>query len=305
MPPSVSIDAATWWRLVALAVLWGGVFFFVEVALRELPPLTIVCARIALGALVLVPLLIWFGMRLPRSIRDWVPLAGMGLLNNVVPMSLIVFGQTTVSSGLASVLNATTPFFTTLVLAAVGDEQLTARRLLGVLCGVVGVAVLQVPDMIYGAASSTGVLLCLGAAFSYGLSGLWARRRLSGVPPLVAAAGQLVASAVATALIASALERPWTLPMPGPATWLALLGLGILSTAIAYILFFQIIARSGPSNVMLVTLLIPAPAILLGRAVLGESFEVHQIAGAAIIAAALAIIDGRLAIWMQGRWRTA
>ncbi|MDQ8729995.1 DMT family transporter [Bradyrhizobium sp. LHD-71] len=304
MSRSVSIDSSSWWRLVALAVLWSGVFFFVEVALRELPPFTIVCARIVLGALVLVPVLNWFGMRLPRTIGDWIPLAGMGLLNNVVPMSLIVIGQTTVSSGLASVLNATTPFFTTLVLAAAGDEQLTARRLLGVLCGIAGVAVLQVPDMIGGAASSTGVLLCLGAAFSYGLSGLWARRRLSGVPPLMAATGQLVASAVVTALIASVIERPWTLPMPGPTTWLALLGLGILSTAVAYILFFQIIARSGPSNVMLVTLLVPAPAILLGRSVLGESLEAHQIAGAAIIAAALVIIDGRLANWMEGRWRT-
>ena len=253
----------------------------------------------------LLPVLIWSGMTLPRRPADWVPLAGMGLLNNVVPMSLIVFGQTTISSGLASVLNATTPFFTTLVLAGAGDERLTSRRLAGVLCGVLGVAVLQAPDMLRPAASSLGVLLCLGAAFSYGLAALWARRNLAGTPPLVAATGQLVASSVAMAILASGFDRPWTLPMPGPVTWLALLGLGLLSTAIAYILFFQIIARSGPSNVMLVTLMIPVTAILLGHTLLGERFEAHQIAGAAIIAVALAIIDGRTLAWLQQRWRAA
>lgn len=303
MSPSTSLDAGTWWRFVALSILWGGVFFFVGVALRELPPLSIVWARTMLGAIALVPVLIWSGLRLPRRARDWAGLAGMGLLNNVVPMSLIVFGQTTVSSGLASVLNATTPFFTTLVLAMAGDERLTAQRLAGVLCGVAGVAVLQAPGM--SATSSPGVILCLGAAFSYGLSGLWARRRLSGVPPLVAATGQLVVSSAAMALLASALEQPWTLPAPGLATWLALAGLGVLSTAIAYILFFQIIARSGPANVMLVTLLVPVMAVPLGHVALGERVEAHQIAGAAIIATALIIVDGRLAMWLHGRWRPA
>jgi drug/metabolite transporter (DMT)-like permease len=294
MSASSSLDTGAWWRLVVLSVLWGGSFFFVEVALRDLPPLTIVAARIILGAVMLVPVLAWSGLALPRRPSEWAPLAGMGLLNNVVPMSLIVFGQTTISSGLASVLNATTPFFTTLVLATTGDERLTSRRLAGVLCGVLGVAVLQAPDMLRPAASSFGVLLCLGAAFSYGLAALWARRNLSGTPPLVAATGQLLASSAAMAILASGLDRPWTLPMPGTATWLAMLGVGLLSTAIAYILFFQIIARSGPSNVMLVTLMIPVTAILLGHTLLGESFELHHIAGAAIIGAALVIVDGRI-----------
>jgi drug/metabolite transporter (DMT)-like permease len=305
MSPSSSLDAGAWWRLVALSVLWGGSFFFVGVALRDLPPLTIVSARVMLGAVMLAPVLILSGLTLPQRLADWAPLAGMGPLNNVVPMSLIVFGQTTISSGLASVLNATTPFFTTLVLAAAGDERLTSRRLAGVLCGVLGVAVLQAPDMLRPAASSFGVLLCLGAAFSYGLAALWARRNLSGTPPLVAATGQLMASSVAMAILAAALDRPWSLPMPGAATWLALLGIGLLSTAVAYILFFQIIARSGASNVMLVTLMIPVPAILLGHTLLGESFEAHQIVGAAIIAVALVVVDGRVFAWLQHRLRAA
>jgi drug/metabolite transporter (DMT)-like permease len=288
-----TIDAATWWRLIVLSILWGGSFFFAGLALRELPPLVVVCARVVLGALMLVPVLLWSGLSLPRCLRGWAPFAMMGLLNNVLPMSLIVYGQTTISSGLASVLNATTPLFTVLVLAMSGDEPLSRRRLAGVVCGAAGVAVLQAPALLGGDAAP-GVLLCLGAALSYGLSGLWAKRRMTGVPPLVAANGQLLASSIVMLAFACIVEQPWTLPMPSPATWLALLGLGSLSTAIGYILFFQIIERSGPSNVMLVTLLVPITAILLGRSVLGEGVTPHQIAGAAIIATALAIIDGRL-----------
>jgi drug/metabolite transporter (DMT)-like permease len=193
--------------------------------------------------------------------------------------------------------------FTTLVLAVAGDEPLTARRLAGVLCGVAGVGLLQAPDLVHPATLPPGVLLCLAAAFSYGLAALWARRRLSDVPPLVAAAGQLTASSVAMTLLASSFDRPWTLPMPTLATWLALLGLGVLSTAMAYVLFFQIIARSGPANVMLVTLLVPVPAVVLGHSVLDEHFEVHELAGAAIIAAALIVIDGRLVAWLRERWQ--
>jgi drug/metabolite transporter (DMT)-like permease len=303
MSVSAPLDGATSWRLVTLAMLWGGAYFLVQIGLRELPPLTIVWARTTLGAIALLPILLWLGLRLPQRARDWLPLAEMGMLNNVVPMSMIVFGMTTVSSGLASVLNATTPFFTTLVLAAAGDEPLTARRLSGVMCGVAGVAVLQAPAMVHPTATSIGVLLCLGAAFSYGLAGLWARRQLTGVPVLVAATGQLMVSGAVMAAVALSIEQPWTLPTPGIATWLAMLGLGVLSTAIAYILFFQIVALSGASNVMLVTLLIPLPAIFLGCSVLGESLELHQMAGAAIIAAALVIIDGRLGSFLCARWR--
>jgi drug/metabolite transporter (DMT)-like permease len=305
MTVSASLDAPTLWRLISLAMLWGGSYFLVQVGLSELPPLSIVWMRTMLGAMALLPILLWMGLALPRRARDWIPLAGMGLLNNVVPMSMIVFGMTTVSSGLASVLNATTPLFTTLVLAAAGDEPLTPRRLAGVMCGVAGVAVLQAPAMIQPTATSIGVLLCLGAAFSYGLAGLWARRKLAGVPPLVAATGQLMVSGAVMAVLALAIDRPWLLPVPGASTWLAVLGLGVLSTAVAYILFFQIVTLSGASNVMLVTLLIPLPAIFLGRSVLGETLETHQLAGAAIIAAALIIIDGRVASGLRARLRSA
>ena len=287
-----------WLLLVFLSVLWGGSFFFVGVALRELPPATIVLARVALGALMLVPLVRVFGGKLPRRATDWLPYAVMGLLNNVIPFSLIATGQTYITSGMASVLNATTPLFTALVLAGFRDERLNARRVAGVLIGIAGVIILRQP----GPASSDqaiGIFLCLGAALSYGFSGLWARRKLAGVPPVMSATGQLVCSSLMMVVIAGAVDRPWTLRLPGPATWLSLIAIAAFSTALAYVVFFRIIERSGASNVMLVTLLIPVTAILLGWLVLGEPLAPREIAGALVIASALLVIDGRLFGWLR------
>jgi drug/metabolite transporter (DMT)-like permease len=289
-----------WLLLVFLSVLWGGSFFFVGVAVRELPPATIVLVRVVLGALMLLPLVRVFGGALPKRPAEWLPFAGMGLLNNVIPFSLIATGQSYINSGMASVLNATTPLFTVLVLAGFREERLNARRVAGVLIGIAGVVILRQP----GPASSDqaiGILLCLGGALSYGFSGLWGRRKLAGVPPITSAAGQLISSAVMMAVIASVVDRPWNLPMPSLGTWLSLIGLAALSTALAYIVFFRILARSGASNVMLVTLLIPVTAILLGWLVLGEPLAAREIAGALVIGSALLVIDGRAFGWLRSR----
>jgi drug/metabolite transporter (DMT)-like permease len=297
---AVDMHPRDWLLLVFLSILWGGAFFFVGAAERELPPLTIVLARVSLGAFVLLPLVRAFGGALPRRPIDWLPFAGMGLLNNVIPFSLFATAMTYIPSGMASVLNATTPLFTLLVLAGFGEERLIARRIVGIVIGLIGVVILRQP----GATSSdqtVGIVLCLGAALSYGFSGLWARRMLKDVPPITAAAGQLVSSSVMMAVIAGAIDRPWTLPMPGVATWLSLIGIAALSTALAYVVFFRILARSGATNVMLVTLLIPVTALLLGWAVLGEPLTPREIAGALVIGSALVAIDGRVFGWLRIR----
>ena len=297
---AVDMHPQDWLLLVFLSILWGGSFFLVGAAERALPPMTIVLARVALAALMLLPFVRLLGGALPRRAIDWLPFAGMGLLNNVIPFSLFATAMTYIPSGMASVLNATTPLFTVLVLAGFGEERLIARRVVGVVIGLVGVIILREP----GAASSgqtVGILLCLGAALSYGFSGLWGRRMLKGVPPITAAAGQLISSSVMMAVIAGAVERPWTLPMPSAVTWLSLIGLAALSTALAYIVFFRIMARSGATNVMLVTLLIPVTAILLGWAVLGEPLTLREILGALVIASALVAIDGRIFGWLRIR----
>ncbi|MCP3443949.1 DMT family transporter [Bradyrhizobium sp. CCGUVB14] len=300
MPPNdIKIDARDWSLLAVLSILWGGSFFFNGAALRELPPLTLVLLRVALGAAMLLPLLRLQGINFPKGVRGWKPFFAIGLLNNVIPFSLIVIGQTFIPSGLASILNATTPLFTVLVMAAAGEEALQARRVAGVALGLAGVVILRGWGIETRTAQGLGILLCLGGALSYGFAALAARRLLKDSPPLGTATFQLMASTVMMAVVAGAAEQPWRLPIPGVLTWLAVLGLAALSTALAYIVFFQIIRRSGASNVMLVTLLIPVTAILLGWLVLGEPISAREIAGAIVIASALIVIDGRALRMLQ------
>jgi drug/metabolite transporter (DMT)-like permease len=298
------IDARDWSLLAVLSVLWGGSFFFNGVVLKELPPLTVVLLRVALAAMILVPVLRAYQIRFPVGLSGWKPFFAIALLNNVLPFSLIVIGQTYIPSGLASILNATTPLFTVVVMAAAGDEKLHARRVVGVVTGLIGVIILHGQDVhgqgVHGhdlgfqSGEGIGILLCLAAAFSYGLSALYARRKLSNSPPLATATFQLLASALMMTIVAAVFERPWQLPMPGVTTWLAMIGLSALSTALAYIVFFQVLRRSGSTNVMLVTLLIPVTAILLGYLVLGESISLREIIGALVIGSALLLMDGRL-----------
>ncbi|MDO9060657.1 MAG: DMT family transporter, partial [Bradyrhizobium sp.] len=198
------------------------------------------------------------------------------------------------------ILNATTPLFTVLVMAAAGDEKLRTRRVAGVVIGLIGVAILHGRHLGLSSGQGFGILLCLAGAFSYGLSALYARRKLSDSPPLATATFQMMASTLMMAVIAAVVERPWQLPMPGVMTWLALLGLASLSTALAYIVFFQILRRSGSTNVMLVTLLIPVTAILLGYLFLGETMNLAEITGALVIGSALLVIDGRVFGFIRG-----
>jgi drug/metabolite transporter (DMT)-like permease len=272
----------------------GGSFFFNGVVLRELPPLTVVFLRVTLAALMLLPLLRLYKVRFPDSLSGWAPFIAIGLLNNVLPFSLVVMGQTYIPSGLASILNATTPLFTVVVMAVAGEEKLHVRRIAGVVAGLIGVIILQGGAFGWESGQGLGILLCLAAAFSYGLSALLARRCLSNSPPLGTATFQLLASAAMMTAVAGLVERPWQLPMPGAVTWSAVIGLAALSTALAYIVFFQILRRSGATNVMLVTLLIPVTAILLGVLVLGEKISAREIVGALVIGSALLVIDGRV-----------
>jgi drug/metabolite transporter (DMT)-like permease len=288
------MDRQTWLLLILLSVLWGASYFFAGIALRELPPLTVVLARVGFAALFLLPFLHRFGGALPKTLAGWKPFFIMGLLNNSIPFSLLVLGQSYIGGGLASVLNATTPLFTVLVMAAFGEERLTGRRVTGVIIGLIGVAILRGPGIFQSDVQSFGMVLCLGAALSYGLSGLWGRRQLGGMPAITSSTCQLICSTLVMAVIAAAADRPWQLPMPSLTAWAALLGYAALGTSLAYILFFTILERSGATNVMLVTLLIPVTAILLGVLILGEPLSLREVIGALLIAASLLAIDGRV-----------
>jgi drug/metabolite transporter (DMT)-like permease len=288
------MNPAEWSLLIILSILWGGSFFFSKVALAELPPFTVVLGRVSLAAIALNVILIVTGYRMPRSLSTWRSFMVMGTLNNLIPFSLIFWGQTQIASGLASILNATTPlwavllahFFTT-------DEKLTLNRLSGVLLGLIGVVLIIGP----AALRSLGLnflaqVAVMGAALSYALAGIYGKH-FQGIPPLVTATGQVTSTTVVMIPLVLLVDQPWTLSMPTLRTWGALLGLALLSTAIAYGIYFRLLASAGATNLLLVTFLIPASALLLGRTFLDERLDPIHFLGMAVIGGGLAAIDGR------------
>lgn len=302
------MDAGEWGMLVALSLLWGGSFFFIGIAVKELPPVTIVTLRVSMAAVALLIVCRIMGLHLPRQWAVWRAFFGMGLLNNIIPFCLIVWGQTHIASGLASILNATTPLFTVIVAHFLtADEKMTGNKLAGVLIGFVGVATMIGPAAFGGAVSSLwGQIAILGAAISYSFAGIFGRRfKAMGVPPLMTATGQISSSTLMLIPAALLIDKPWTLAMPSLGTWGALIGIALLSTALAYLIFFRILATAGATNLALVTFLIPVSAILLGSLILGEQLEIKHFAGMAMIAAGLAAIDGRLPAKLRNFLRKA
>ncbi|MCA0425375.1 MAG: EamA family transporter [Proteobacteria bacterium] len=287
----------TEWALIAfLAAIWGGSFFFIAIAVKELPPFTIVFLRVFIGALGLLALLALTGQRIPMTREALIALFAMGLFNNVIPQTLIVFAQQTLPSGQASILNATTPFFTVLLLHFLTrDERATPLKWAGVAVGFTGVALMIGLDVL----KTSGALLLpqlamLTSSCSYGISGLTGRRvaRL-GAHPTAAAAGQLCASSIMMAPMMLVFDKPFSLPMPSHTVWLAILGLALISTALAYIVYFRILATAGPTNLSLVTFLVPVSALLLGILFLGETLHLRHLVGMVVIGLGLALIDGR------------
>jgi drug/metabolite transporter (DMT)-like permease len=294
MSEKLTMSGADWLLLVGLSVLWGGSFFFAKVAVEDVPPLTLACGRVAVAAAILaVPMLVRGEGFVPLA-RAWPALLVLGLLNCAIPFSLLFWGQTHISSSLASILNATTPIFTVLVAQiAASDEKLTLAKLVGVIAGLLGVAVMLGPDAFAGiGADIWAQLACLAAAISYAFAAVYGRR-LAALPAGSVATGQLIAAAIVLAPSAAFVDRPWTTARPSWAAVGALLGLAALSTALAYVIYFRLLARAGATNLSLVTFLIPVSATLLGTIVLGERLAPHHVAGMAVIALSLAAIDGR------------
>ncbi len=289
-----TMDGQDWSLLILLSVLWGGAYFFAGVAVRELPPLTVVLARVFLAAVALLPLFWYLGHSLPKSFSGWLPFFGMGILNNVLPFGFIFAGQTQITVGLSSIINAMTPLFTVVVMASFQEERLTANRIIGVLLGVVGVAVLRGIEGPIGGSQTLGIALCMAGALSYGFAALWGRKYLVGVPPIKSATCQLMCSTLIIAVVVCLIDQPWTLAAPSQGAVLSLVALAVFGTAVAYIVFFKILVRAGASNVMLVTLLIPITALVLGNVFLGEPIQSKEIIGAVIIGAGLLFIDGRV-----------
>jgi drug/metabolite transporter (DMT)-like permease len=289
------MSTVAWLLLVVLSILWGGSFFFAEIALRELSPLMVVLGRVGIAAAVLHLLVLATGRRMPAQLGHWGDFLAMGALNNLIPFSLIVWGQTQITAGLASILNATTPLFA--VLAAhllTADEKLTASRFAGVVIGFAGAVLMIGPAALQGLGVETlAQLAILAAALTYSFAGLYGRH-FRGMPPLLVACGQVTCSTLLLVPVVVLIDPPAMHEPPGLNTILALLGIGVFSTAFAYILYFKILALAGATNLLLVTFLIPVSALVLCALFLDEAVAPIQLVGMALIGAGLACIDGRL-----------
>lgn len=289
------MTAATWAQLVLLGIIWGGSFFFARIAVAEMHPLVLVLFRVAIAAVALQLYLAVAGPSFRLALPHWRGLLLLGILNNAVPFSLIFAGQTVLGAGLASVLNATTPFWTLLVANTLtADERMTWNKLAGVLLGIAGTAVMILPGLTAGLGGPVWAKFALiGASMSYALA-LMLARRLRAVPAPVMATGQLTASTLVMIPVVLAVEGGSGLFNASAGVWAAVIALAVVSTAFAYLLYFSIIAKAGATNASLVTLIVPVSAILLGTLFLGERLSALEILGMVIILCGLLAIDGRL-----------
>ena len=295
MPPNHDhIPLSVWGLLLLLSVIWGGSYLFVGIAVKDLSPLVIVMARVVLAAAALLPLhLLLIGSAAARP-GGWTAIVGLSILNNIIPFTLIVTGQTMIACGLASVINATSPLFGVAFIAVAGLEPLIPRKVLGIRdrnrrrCDAQGRHAARVRTRRASASCCASV-----RRPAMGVGSLWAKMKLKNTPPLSMATGQLLCSSVIMTVLAFSFDNPSQLLDASMESWAALLGLSLLSTSFAYIIFFRVVARSGPANVLLVTMMIPVSAIAMGITVLGETLDTMEIIGTVIIILALVIIDGR------------
>jgi drug/metabolite transporter (DMT)-like permease len=286
-----------WALLFLLSVLWGGSFFFATIAVREIPPLTLVVLRTGIAALALMVILRMRDEASPFAKGTILAFFVMGLLNNLMPFSLLFWAQTKIPSGLASIFNATTPIFSIIVAHfLLADERMATNKAIGITFGFSGVVVLLGSQALHGTTFAfLGMLACLGAALSYGFASVFGRRfKAMNLTATQVAFGQLVATTLMTAPIVFVIDQPWLLPVPSLHAIGAVLALALISTALAYVIFFRLLASAGAINVSLVTLLIPVSAILLGTLILGEQLAVRHYIGMALIGFGLLAIDGRI-----------
>lgn len=290
-----TMSTANWGRLFMLALLWGLSFPLIKIIVRELPAISTLFGRVLLATLALGAAMVLTRTAMPRGRAAWFAFFAMGLLGNVIPWALQAWGQKQLPVGLASILNAATPAFSVVVMHVFTEDRATAGRALGVLLGFAGVAALIGPGLLFGAHEALGAEIAfVVACVFYAFSGLVGRRfgRL-GLSPLQTAFGLMAATTLMAVPVWLVVDRPWSLPAPGMQPIVALATLAVVSTAVAYILFFRILVEAGPTNVMLVTLLVPVTAMLIAVTFMGETIMPRHLGGMALIGLGLVAIDGR------------
>jgi drug/metabolite transporter (DMT)-like permease len=302
-----TMNGRDWAILASLALIWGGAFVFIGVAVRHVDPLTYVWLRLTIAASAMWLFLGWTRQRLGLPRQMWGAIVLLALLNNALPFALFGWGQTHIASGLASILNATTPIWGVVVAHLfTRDERMSPRKLAGVALGFGGVAVMIGPSLLSTIGTNAlAQLACITASLSYALAAVWARRfKPLGLSPLSVTTGQLTAGAAMMLPVMLLVDRPWTQTLPPVEAWGAIVALALLCTAIGYVLYFRLIDSAGATNALLVTLLVPPIAILLGALLLGETLAPQDFLGLFLIAIGLAAIDGRLlSLWRERRSR--
>jgi drug/metabolite transporter (DMT)-like permease len=297
MSTNPRMSTADWGIIMLLSLLWGGAFFMIELGLRGFPPITLVFLRMALAVPPMLLILKYIGHKLPTDRKSWQQLFALGTINAALPFILFFWGQTQIDSGLASVLNATTPLWGVVTAHFLTrDEKATPARIIGVLLGIMGIIVMVGTEALGGITGSVlAQVACLAATLSYAFAAIYGRTlSQSTMSPMVVATGQVITAAILMLPVALIADQPWTLAPPGWNAWAGAIGLAIPSTAIAYFFYFRLIDRAGASNAMLVAFIMPVVAIILGVVALGETVELKEAAGAVLIALGLLAIDGRL-----------
>jgi drug/metabolite transporter (DMT)-like permease len=295
-----------WLLLVVLGVLWGGSFVFTSIAIVELPPLSLATLRFGLSALVLCLWPILRGVRVKLSLGLCVAFLVMGLLNNMLPFSLIAFGQQQIPAGMAAILNSTAPLFSAVLtpLLTRDGERFSVLRFIGVFFGIAGVVVLSLPALSGQASFEPWALLPgLGAALSYAFAAIWGMR-FRGLPVLIIAAGQLLAATMLGLPVALIVDQPWLL-QPSMQVWAAMIGLAVVSTALGYLVYFRLLVNAGPTNALLVTFLIPPAAVLIDLLAFAQRLPDLALPAALLIFAGIACVDGRAPSFIRSRLAAA
>ncbi|GGB32950.1 ABC transporter permease [Roseibium aquae] len=295
-----------WFLLIGLGAIWGGSFLFGKVAVAEIPPFTLAFFRVFSACLMLHALLKLTGRTFPVSWQTFKPFLIMGFLNNAVPFSLVLWGQTQIGAGLASILNAATPLFTYVIAVVwLSQEQAAWHRLAGVLIGFAGV-VFMLSNSLMGLVSTpiTAQLACLGAALSYGFAAAYAKT-FRNSEPIVSAAGQLTGSSLLLVVPALFAAQAWSPAAVSGLAWLNVLALGIVATGAAYLIYFRLLAEAGATNASLVTLIVPGTAIFFGSTLLGEQLDTGHLIGLVLLLTGLVILDGRAVSLVASKpWRS-
>ena len=288
------MSSRDWFLIISLGILWGASFLFVEVLLDLINPFLIVYFRVSIASIILVLFLYLSKTKFKFSNKIIYNLFIMALLNNVVPFLMIAYGQQTTTGGLASILNANTSLITILLASMfISYEKLTVNRLFGVLVGLFGIIIAVGYESfltIYD--NSYGKFLILLATVSYAFAGIWAKLKLSDLPPLISATGMLTFSTVILSPFAAVFYYDDIINLNFPIIFYSVM-FAILCSVIAYFLYFKILEKTGAGNLLICTIIIPPASIILNSLILGQVIAISELIGLMIITVGLIILDGR------------